>query len=105
MKRYLEKVGESCFALGLLFGEVHREREVVDEATIYVEDQGLAEARDEHVAESLVLVPRAHALGERDPEQRVTVQNLRQPVEQRRYLRLTQNRRQIFCQGLFVILK
>lgn len=85
---YFEKVVECSFAFGLLFGEIHRDGEIVDESAINIEDNGLAEAADENIAELLILVPRLHAFIQSEPKYCVALQNLRQFVKQRRDLLL-----------------
>ena len=105
MFSYLEEISKRGLSLGFLFSEIHSNWKIVDETAVDVENDCLAKTRDEHIAEPLVLVPRAHAFCQCYSKDRVTLKDLGEPMKQRSDFCLTENWGWRFFQWLFVILK
>lgn len=62
MDKNLKKISKGSLSFGLLFGEIHGGRKVVDEGAVDVEHEGFAEASDENVTEFFILVPGTNAI-------------------------------------------
>lgn len=101
----LEEVRQRRLPLGFHPGQIHGNREVVDEATVHVQDQGFAEGRDEDVADFLLRVPALDVVGQGYPEERVQLKDLRKPMEQYGSFRGVQDGWVAFLEGAFVLLR
>lgn len=100
----VQKVSKRRLPLRFHLSKVHGGREVVDEAAVDVQHAGFAEGTHEHVSNLLVTVPVSDGLGEGDPKEGVTLEDVGNTVEEHRDFRAIQDRRTCIVEGFFVIL-
>jgi hypothetical protein len=100
-----KELGEGGLPPRLDLGSVHRMTKVVYELGVNVQDKGFGERSHEYVSDLLIRVPLPDNLCQRDSEQRVTLEDLRESVENGRYLGMTEDCRVTAFQGFLVFLQ